>query len=403
MKSQNHKSKVTANFYDVSYSGYGVGTADSSQEVYAWNAFPGEQAEVELFSQRQPLKGTAIKILKPSIHRIDSEEGHFFVSAPWQVIDYKYEVELKRRMFEKIWQEQVGLIPEFSFVKQLASCSLDEGWWYYRNTMEFNVMDGEEGLQLALLFRGRQKLMSIKESKLVYPVINKTVWQVLEDLKAKKIRADKIKQIIVRANRKDEVMAGVYSFDNKLIYSTGPEFLEEKIGGLKFRFGLNYFWQPNITLFEQALMTIKKYVQNESVIDMYSGVGVIGLSLASSAKEVWLIEKSKDATKQAQENMALNNIKNAAALSLLAEEALKYITPDKTVVFDPPRSGLDNKIIGKILQVKPKKIIYLSCKPYTQCLDIKNLLDDYKISHTSLYNFFPRTPHLESLIVLEKM
>ena len=80
---------------------------------------------------------------------------------------------------------------------------------------------------------------------------------------------------------------------------------------------------------------------------------------------------------------------------------MDYIEPDMTVIVDPPRAGCDKKLIEKLLEVHPKKIIYLSCNPATQARDVKMLLDGYNIEAMKTFNFFPRTPHIENLVVLK--
>ena len=99
------------------------------------------------------------------------------------------------------------------------------------------------------------------------------------------------------------------------------------------------------------------------------------------------------ATKRAQNG-------NVIALLSKSEEVINYITPDTTVILDPPRAGCDTKLINRLLEVKPPKIIYLSCNPATQARDIKPLLEHYKIEQIKTFNFFPRTPHIENLVVL---
>ena len=78
------------------------------------------------------------------------------------------------------------------------------------------------------------------------------------------------------------------------------------------------------------------------------------------------------------------------------------LTTDSTVIFDPPRAGLGVAIIERVLAVKPKKLIYLSCDLATQARDVGRLIGDYEIKFAKLYNFFPRTPHIEGLMVLER-
>ena len=95
-------------------------------------------------------------------------------------------------------------------------------------------------------------------------------------------------------------------------------------------------------------------------------------------------------------------VRNGNILAVLAksEEVLNYINPDQTVILDPPRAGCDKKLIEKLIEVRPKTIIYLSCNPATQARDIKILLDKYKIKSVQTFNFFPHTPHIENLVVL---
>ena len=90
------------------------------------------------------------------------------------------------------------------------------------------------------------------------------------------------------------------------------------------------------------------------------------------------------------------------AIHAKSEEALDYIEPDQSVILDPPRAGCDKKLIDRLLEVNPEKIIYLSCNPSTQARDIKILLEKYEIEDVKTFNFFPRTPHIENLIILKK-
>ena len=99
------------------------------------------------------------------------------------------------------------------------------------------------------------------------------------------------------------------------------------------------------------------------------------------------------------------NAKDTKAKCVLAksEDVTDYITPDCTVILDPPRAGCDRKLINKLNEVKPAKIIYLSCNPITQARDIALLTDNYSIDKLQPYNFFPHTPHIENLAILTKV
>jgi 23S rRNA (uracil1939-C5)-methyltransferase len=84
------------------------------------------------------------------------------------------------------------------------------------------------------------------------------------------------------------------------------------------------------------------------------------------------------------------------------EKALEYITSGKPVIFDPPRAGLHAKVVDRVLEVTPEKVIYLSCNPATQARDLAKLQESYDVLDFKVYNFFPRTPHIETLAILRR-
>jgi 23S rRNA (uracil1939-C5)-methyltransferase len=138
------------------------------------------------------------------------------------------------------------------------------------------------------------------------------------------------------------------------------------------------------------------------IIDLYSGVGSIGLSVVGDNQQLTMIETDIESTTQAKANMI--DRANCSVITATAETALDYITGDELVILDPPRAGLHADVTSRLIEVKPPRIIYLSCNPSTQARDVAELLKaGYKITNARGYNFFPRTPHIESLVVLDKV
>ncbi len=127
-------------------------------------------------------------------------------------------------------------------------------------------------------------------------------------------------------------------------------------------------------------------------------VAHIGLTVSDQAD---LVEINQFAVNEMTKNIAKLGLKSQAILSP-AEKATDYIVKNKTLIVDPPRAGLHQKVVDKILEVLPPKVIYLSCNPITQARDLKMLLAEYKITKVVGYNFFPRTPHIENLIILKR-
>ena len=229
---------------------------------------------------------------------------------------------------------------------------------------------------------------------------------IINELNRKKEEARKYQSLLLRANQNGEISGGLY--ENRQPHPVF-ENLTDTILGQKYSYSPNGFFQINLPVYELALKEIKKHINTERVLDLYAGVGTIGLSVARD-KSLTLVEIDKAAFAELAKNCAIldNNVsrgniareKQSVAILDKSENVLNYIDPDATVILDPPRAGCDKKLIDKLNEVKPKTIIYLSCNPATQARDVKLLLDHYKIKEIKTFNFFPHTPHIENLVVL---
>ena len=134
------------------------------------------------------------------------------------------------------------------------------------------------------------------------------------------------------------------------------------------------------------------------ILDLYSGVGTIGLSVAEN-QDLALVEVNHSAYEELVENC--RNSKNARPVLAKSEDVLNYIEQNMVVILDPPRAGCDEKLIQKLIEIKPKQIIYLSCNPITQVRDLELLLSGgAKLNSLEIFNFFPHTPHIEVLASL---
>ena len=182
------------------------------------------------------------------------------------------------------------------------------------------------------------------------------------------------------------------SVPTKKLYSLGDITLQDSIMGKNITYDVLSFFQVNVPIFEVALKDIARHV-NGHTVDMYSGVGTIGVAVGAET----LVESDENNIKYTKLNAG--NAVNVVHAS--SETALEYIKTDKTIIVDPPRAGLHKAVVERILEVQPSKVIYLSCNPVTQARDVNMLTSRYSVTEARGYNFFPRTPHIESLIVLE--
>ena len=216
----------------------------------------------------------------------------------------------------------------------------------------------------------------------------------------------------------------------------GNTTLTDSILGIPFRYACEGFFQVNIPVYEQALRDMKewagrdcnsqhsgrqlghhqKIIRNprevaqifsgvplaadQPILDFYAGVGTIGLTIGGS--NITLVEINADAVREMQRNITELNRTDARAVLAPSEQALDYITGKEIVIVDPPRAGLHTDVIATLLQKLPPRILYLSCNPVTQARDVALLQQSYQITWHRGYNFFPRTPHIEHLIILDK-
>lgn len=134
---------------------------------------------------------------------------------------------------------------------------------------------------------------------------------------------------------------------------------------------------------------------------MYAGVGTIGLTIGGD--NCTLVEINESAVGEMRRNIErLGKSETIKAVLAPSEKALEYISSDATIIVDPPRAGLHKDVIERLLETAPPRIIYLSCNPVTQARDIEQLAKKYGIRAHRGYNFFPRTPHIEHLVVLDR-
>lgn len=217
-----------------------------------------------------------------------------------------------------------------------------------------------------------------------------------------------VESIYININRKmTNVVLG-----KTCVHLWGKESITDILCGLKFRIAPLAFYQINSEQTENLYRFVAEnagLTKNDTVIDLYCGIGTIGLSIADRVKSVLGIEVVEQAVNNACENTELNKIKNAEFYPAKAENLVevirslpKFKEPDAIIV-DPPRKGLGEQTIAAVLELAPKKLIYISCNPATQARDIAMLNKDnptYEIKRITPFDMFPRTGHVESVVFL---
>jgi 23S rRNA (uracil1939-C5)-methyltransferase len=204
--------------------------------------------------------------------------------------------------------------------------------------------------------------------------------------------------------------AEVTNLPTQLLF--GDDAIEEQLCGLRFRVRPNAFLQTNTAMAERLYELAREYAQltgEESVYDLYCGIGTIGLTLARDALTVWGVEASEESVACALENADLNGITNAAffagEVGAVIEDLHDRAGAPDVVVVDPPRAGLSGKALRRIARLEAKRIVYVSCNPTTLAGNVKDLQAEwgYRLARARPVDMFPHTPHIETVALLEKL
>nr|WP_262502594.1 23S rRNA (uracil(1939)-C(5))-methyltransferase RlmD [Pontibacter flavimaris] len=196
--------------------------------------------------------------------------------------------------------------------------------------------------------------------------------------------------------------------DLEVVCYKGLPYIHEDMEGIKFRVGPKSFYQTNA---DQAYELYKKTRElanltgNELVYDLYTGAGTIANFVARQAREVIGIEYVPSAIEDAKINSQINNITNTTFYAgdmkdILSDELVaRHGRPD-VVITDPPRAGMHEDVVKKLLQVHPNRIVYVSCNPATQARDVEWLSEKYDVTRVQPVDMFPQTHHVENIVLL---
>lgn len=418
--------------------GQAIGTLDDGRKAFVWGGLPKELVTIRVTKKKSHfVEGVVTEIIEKSPERITPrDENSYLSTSPWQIMPMSSEQFQKISLIEEAFSLHNITLPEK--IKVFS----DGVEFNYRNKVEFSWFGDttenstKETLDLAFFKRGGKGKVIVDGTSLAHPSINKLAIEIRDLLRTKPIVARQLKTLLIRSDQQGNAVWQLYVKDKienlisddeakllsaaggEIIYSNpkspasriterlnkfGDTTLSDTILGVAFNYACEGFFQVNIPVYEKALSDMKAWINcNEKlpILDLYSGVGTIGLTIGGD--DVTLVEINEHAVAEMQRNIAKLNRPSAKAILAPSEKSLECITGEQIVIVDPPRAGLHSDVTNRLLETEPPRIIYLSCNPVTQARDVSLLQEKYKIVHHQGYNFFPRTPHIEHLVVLDK-
>jgi 23S rRNA (uracil1939-C5)-methyltransferase len=433
------------------HGGAGVARMDGGYVVFVTGAIPGDRVLAEVGKRKRSYaEARTIELLEPSPDRVEPRGDH--PGAPWQVLTYE------RQLKEKYGQvvDAMQRIGHFEDPPMLPIVGAVEEW-RYRNKIEFSFAPDDtndpakKGIACGFHPQGEWwRVVDVEDFVLASEAMNNVRTQVVAWAREngitafdRKARTGILRNLVIREGKRTgqlqaRLVVGPGKFDiDSLIEAvdvdgllltktdaqsetthggetrilSGKERLEEELHGITYRISAEAFFQTNTEMAEQlyALVRDAADLQGwERLVDLYCGIGTIGLTLVPRVAELWGIESIPEAIEDAQLVAKREGFDGKAhfvagdvrtALPKLLEDGFK---PDIAVV-DPPRAGLSQKVVRRIVDAAPKRIVYVSCNPTTLAPNARQLVDaGYILKSVQPVDMFPQTPHIEAVSVFER-
>jgi len=400
---------------------------------------PGDRVRAEVTkAKRNFAEARTVELLSPGADRVDDRcvhGGEPCPGAPWQGLPYEAQLASKQEQVGDALRRIGGL---YGFELEAIEPALEQ--WRYRNKLEYSFGEDDGEATLGFHARGRWDLIvDIEDCMLASEPGNAARnkvrdWARLEAVPPYDRRSEKgtLRNLAVREGRRSgqiqtRLVTSATNFPKPPVDlhtaidgpsggtdgptgALGEERLREELCGLKLEMSHSAFFQTNTEMAERLYGVAGEYAGlsgSERVFDLYCGIGTIGLTMAGRAGEVWGLEIVPEAIDDAEKNAERNGIENAHFLAANARTGVRPLVeqagkPD-VVVIDPPRAGLSQKIVRRVLECEAKRIVYVSCNPTTLAPNAKQLAEaGYRLSRVKPVDMFPQTPHIECVALFER-
>jgi 23S rRNA (uracil1939-C5)-methyltransferase len=437
--------ELTLRVESLAFGGAGVARAPGGYVVFVEGGFPGDLVRARVHQRKRSYAQARVSaLLEPGLDQVAPLADH--PGAPWQVLRYERQLEIKQEQVDDALR-RIGKLDGFTLEPIIAA----QQQWRYRNKLEYSFGTAEDGtLQCGFHAPGSwERIQHIEDCLLASEPANQARREVLEFCRAQGLAAfDRrthegfLRNLVVREGRRSgqllvrlvssrgeldvDALAGAVSCHGLLWTHTdaraettvggrtellaGVPTIDERIGELELRISSEAFFQTNTEMAEVLYRLIVDAAQLrgwERVYDLYSGIGSIALTLAPRAGTVHGLELIEEAVADAIENADRNEITNASFYAgdvrlALGELVNRAGRPDVLVV-DPPRAGLSQKIVRRVIEAAPKRIVYVSCNPTTLAPNAAQLVAaGWRLERVTPVDMFPQTPHIECVAVLTR-
>ncbi|MGO1369274.1 23S rRNA (uracil(1939)-C(5))-methyltransferase RlmD [Senegalia sp. (in: firmicutes)] len=452
------KSKVKENniyeseIIDLNHRGQGVAKIDNFA-VFVNDAIPGDVGDIKITTAKKNYAvGEFVEIKNPSDWRIDAPCHVVDDCGGCQIqkIDYHAQLDIKRKKVI----DDIKRIAKLDGIKIHETIGMDQPF-RYRNKAQFPIQARNNSVKIGFYKRGTHEIVDTNKCIIQHPITDKVIKVIREYINKYKVEPydekngtgiirhiltktsfktgdlmiviitngkrlphkeelinsileniEGVKSIIQNINtRKSNVILG-----QEIITLWGEDKIVDYIEDIKFNISPLSFFQVNPIQTEKLYNKALEYAdlkEDETVFDLYCGIGSISLFLARTAKKVYGIEVVKTAIEDARLNAKINNINNTEFFAGKAEEVFPKLYKEgiraDVIVVDPPRKGCDERVLDTIVDMNPKRIVYVSCNPSTLARDLKYLDErGYKTKEIQPVDMFAHSVHVECIALIQK-
>lgn len=361
----------------------------------------GDIVKIKLKKEKKNYNEAILKdIIKPSLIRNDAVCPYFGVCGGCTIQSLSYEDGICYKKEKVInYFKKVGIIINPKVI-------LNDKPYNYRNKITLKVVDGVIGFYKS----DSHDIVEVNKCFIAEECINDVISIVcgMGIINGEVIiRSNYKSEILIIINSKDKINTTNISnnikgiiLNDEVIY--GNDYFYEEINNIKYKVSYKAFFQVNRNVASKMFKLVEDFTNNnDCVLDLYSGVGTLGLSASKKAKNVLGVEISKDAVYDANQNALINNLNNAKFIYSDASNIENIDVSFNKLIVDPPRAGLSREVIDFIKFKLPDEIMYISCDYHTQARDLK-LLDSYEIIDSYICDLFSYTYHVECICFLRK-
>ena len=445
----------------MAFGGQGIARLDGLV-IFVKGAIPGDRVRALIFRKKKAYAEARIEeILVPSSDRIQAPCPHFGIcgGCQWQHATYARQLEYKRAHVEETLSH-IGSLSGIEVHDPIPS----EKHFGYRNKMEFSFSDrpwlphpplekgGEAGFALGLHVPGTfDKIIDVDACLLQQERGNEILREVkrfakqsglpayglrshegfwrfltlrhsacLDEWMVNVVTSDERSSVILPlAQRLTALFPNVKTMVNNVsarkasiavgereVVLAGAGMIQDKIGGATFQISANSFFQTNSLGAERLYGKVVEFAEltgKETVVDLYSGTGTIPIFLANSASRVIGMEIAESAIVDARGNCEANGIENCEFILGDIRENLTLLSiRPQVMIIDPPRTGMHQDVLSRVLEIGAERIVYVSCNPATLARDLGRMQEHYQILEIQPVDMFPHTYHIECVTKLEK-